>query len=160
MHPRALLTLEHLDENEWFTQVGLKGDIADARILSSWQEAIDHCSLIEWQNTRLEAANQYRERILKVSKERFVSWNEIAREVRKVAIPFASRKIQSVVRENNLPAVFGQAVEWDVIHVCMEAEYTDVVPPGFYSGLCYWYTVGHFQCGWEGGFPGGRPIIY
>jgi hypothetical protein len=160
MHPRTIATLDRLDETEWFTQVGLDDDVENACILTSWQKAIEYCAWIEWKNIRLEAANVLWEKLLLGPLDRFGLWNDTMAEVKEAAIPFAKRKIEAVVRENNLPPVFEQAVEWDIIHVCMEAEYADVVPPGFYANLCYWYTVGHFQCGWEGGFSDGRPIIY
>jgi hypothetical protein len=132
-HPRIIATLEHLDETEWFTRVGLRGDITEARVPSSWQDAIDHSSSIDWQNIRLEAANQLRERILDASKERFVLWNNIAGEVREVVIPLVTRKIEAVVRENDLPPTFDHPVRWDILHISMEAEYADIVAPGFYA---------------------------
>jgi len=52
-------------------------------------------------------------------------------------------------------------VQWEILGVCMEAEYADVYPPGFYASQAYWYVKGHFPCGWEGGeFPKGKLIIY
>ena len=52
------------------------------------------------------------------------------------------------------------AVQWDILHVCMEAEYADVYPPGFYASQAYWYVKGHFPCGWQGEFPNGKLIVY
>jgi hypothetical protein len=105
-------------------------------------------------------ANQLREVILEVSKQRFVLWNKIAGDVRQAVIPFVSRKIAAVVRANGLPAALQDQVEWDIIHICMEADYADVVAPGFYARQRHWYIEGHFPCGWEGRFPAGRLIIY
>jgi len=65
-----------------------------------------------------------------------------------------------VVRENDLPKAFEDTVQWDIIHLCMEAEYADVYPPGFYASQGYWYAKGHFPCGWQGEFPLGTRIIY
>ena len=159
MHPRTIATLEQLEKANWFSRVGTT-DTTAAIVLSSWKEATDHCGSNDWQNLCLEAANQLRERILERSKERFLKWNEIAIEVKKIAEPFVRRKIEPVVRQYNLPLVFEHSVQWDIIHVCMEAEYADVFPPAYYASQAYWYTKGHFPCGWEGKFPEGKLIIF
>jgi hypothetical protein len=128
--------------------------------LSSWSEAIQRCASIEWENFCLEAANQYRERLIERSAERFRQWNDIVIALKKKTIPFVKRKIEAIVRANGLPPVFESTVQWDILHLCMEAEYADVYPPGFYASQGYWYVRGRFPCGWEGDFPNGRLVIY
>ena len=159
MHPRTTATLEELDQAIWFSRVGAQ-DTTAAIVLSSWREAIEHCASLEWENLCLEAANQYRQRLVERSRERFERWNEIVDELKPTTIPFVRRKIEAVTRENNLPKVFGDTVEWDILHLCMEAEYADVFPPGFYASHAYWYVKGHFPCGYRGDFPKGKLIIY
>jgi hypothetical protein len=159
MHPRTIVTLQELENAVWFSQVGVK-DTEGAVVLSSWQEAVTHCGSIEWENLCLEAANQYRERLLERSKERFEKWNEIASEIRKITAPLVSLKIKPVIQDHSLPKAFENAVRWDILHLCMESEYADVYPPGFFAGNAYWYAKGHFPCGWKGVFPDGMPIIY
>ncbi len=159
MHPRTVATLEKLDRVEWFSSVGVC-DTQNAIVLSSWPEAVDHCSSLDWENLCLEAANQLRERILERSKERFNQWGEVAREVKPVAEALVQRKVAAVVREHQLPKVFVDTVNWDIVHLCMEAEYADVFPPAFYASQAYWYVKGHFPCGWQGEFPNGKLIIY
>jgi hypothetical protein len=92
--------------------------------------------------------------------ERFREWNTIVRELKKSTVPLVQRKTKSVVDANGLPQGFINAVQWDVLHVCMEAEYAEVFPPGFFAAQSYWYSQGHFPCGWEGDFPQGRPVIF
>ena len=159
MHPRTLATLEQLDNADWFSCIGVN-DTRAVIVLSSWREAIEHCSSVEWENLCLEAVNQYCERVLERSKERFRRWNDIAIELKSATEPFVRRKIEAVIRENQLPVVFENMVKWDILHVCMEAEYADVYPPGFYASQAYWYTKGHYPCGWKGEFPKGKLIIY
>ncbi len=159
MHPRTISTLHELEKADWFSHVGEK-DAAAATVLSSWGEAGEHCASLEWQNLCLEALNQYRERLLERSKEKFQKWNEIVAQVKLTTIPFVRRKIQPIVSAHNLPRDFEGMVQWDVLGVCMESEYAEVYPPGFYASQAYWYVRGHFPCGWEGNFPQGRLIIY
>lgn len=163
MHRRTTATLEKLEKATWFANVGTYAGIEDRGkliLLSSWQDAIEHCSSLEWENLSLEAVNQYCERLVERSKDAFNKWNDIAIELKKTTVPFVQRKIESVVRDNKLPKVFENMVQWDILHVCMEAEYADVYQPGYYASQAYWYVKGHFPCGWEGDFPKGKLIVY
>lgn len=153
--------LRQLEDAPWFARVGRHDDDTKvAVVLTSWREAVEYCSSLEWENIRLEIANRFRERLLAVSTERFCKWNEVVDEIKPVTMDLVRRKIAPFVLEHDLPKDFGDAVDWDILHLCMESEYVDLVPPGFYSGLAYWYANGHFPCGWQNGVPRGRPIIY
>jgi hypothetical protein len=159
MIPRATAALRRLEQASWFSRVGIK-EGPGVVVLGSWPEAIEHCDSIEWEDLRLEALNQYREYIVRRSKERWEMWNETVDDVRKITEPFVARKIATIVRAQALPELFRTRVDNDMIGVCMEAEYSDVCPPGFYTyiGDCYFY--GHFPCGWWGVFPDGNLVVY
>jgi hypothetical protein len=159
MHQRTVATLNKLERAQWFSNVGVQ-DTDVAIVLSSWKEAIEYCSSIEWENLCLEAFNQYRMRLLERSKDRYVQWNAVVNELKKTTVPFVQKKIEAVVRQNNLPKIFENFVQGDIIGVCLEAEYADVYPPGFYADQAHWYVRGHFPCGWQGQFPQGKLIIY
>jgi hypothetical protein len=159
MNIRTHATLEELERAQWFSSVGQK-DTEVAVVLSSWQEAVKSCASDEWQDLILEAANLYREQLVRRDKERFRRWNEIVEEVKAYTMPLVARKTEAVVEEHQLPKVFVDTVHWDVMHLAMESEYADVYPPGFFASQAYWYVRGHFPCGWKGHFPEGTLIIY
>ena len=75
MHSRTLTTLDELEKANWFSCVGTR-DTSAAVVLSSWPEAIQYCSSLEWENLLLEVSNQYRERLVERSKDRFQQWND------------------------------------------------------------------------------------
>ena len=163
MHARTAATLETLETAEWFANVGTYVDLEQKSkfiVLSSWKEAIEHCGSIEWENLCLEAANQYRLRLSERSMERLNQWNDIVDQIKVVTLPLVRQKIEVVVRKHGLPKVFEDTVQWDILHVCMEAELADIYQPGFYASQAYWYLKGHFPCGWEGRFPEGKLILY
>ena len=159
MNARTVATLDELERAAWFSHVGVK-DTTTAIVLSSWEEAVAQCSSVAWENLCIEASNQYRERLVERSKERFAKWNEVVRELKGTTVPFVKRKIESVMQQHALPKVFEDMVQWDVLGVCTEAEYSDIYPPGFYASHAYWYSKGHFPCGWRGNFPEGALIVY
>lgn len=159
MHPRTEATLENLRKSQWFRCVGVC-DTDAAEILSSWQEAIKSCSSPEWEELCTEAANQYRERLAERSPREFQKWNDIVLKIKPVVQTLVREKTDQVVGENDLPKVFVDTVDWDILHLCMESEYADVYPPGFFASQAYWYVKGHFPCGWQGDFPKGKLIVY
>lgn len=159
LHLRTIATLTELEKASWFSRVGVR-DTLGAIVLSSWAEAIEHCSSLDWENLCLEACNQYRERLLERDPRSLDTWNERVVSIRPRVEELVRSKAEKFVAEHNLPDVFEDTVQWDILNVCMEAEYADVCPPGFYASQAYWYVNGHFPCGWQGDFPEGTLIVY
>ncbi|MEW6344132.1 MAG: hypothetical protein AB1704_26035 [Pseudomonadota bacterium] len=152
-------TFDELAGAEWFSAVGNSATDKVLRV-HSWAEAIEQVSSLDWENLRLEAANQLRSRILEVAPGRFQQWNAIIRRMKLVSEPLVREKTASVVAFNQLPTAFEQTVHWDILHLLMEAEHADIVPPGFYAAQGYWYVAGRFPCGWAGAFPTGCLVIF
>lgn len=161
MHPRTAAALEELEKANWFSRVGTDDTDGQAIVLASWQNAVAFCASNDTKNLWLEAANQYHIRILERSKERYRQWNHVANEMRPIVNELVGRKTEAVVRENLLPKVFTDHVRWEMIHLCIEAEFADVYPAGFFASHAFWYVAGHFPCGWHGNFPEeGKLIVY
>jgi hypothetical protein len=159
MNPRTVATINRLDRSTWFREVGRPATGAIV-VLNSWTAAIESCGSAEWEALTLEAANQYRERLLQASRERFAEWNTIVELVKPPVTALVQRRTADVVSAHKLPQVFVDVVRWDMLHLAMESEYADVFPPGFFASQAYWYLEGRFPCGWEGDIPKGRRIIY
>jgi hypothetical protein len=159
MHARTRATLEELGRASWFSAVGepVSGPFV---VLRSWAEAAASCASDTWQELLLEASNRYCETIAARSRTRWNEWNRIVDEVKPFAEELVERKIRATVEDNGLPKVFEDTVRWDILHVCMEAEYADVSPPGYFASQAYWYVQGHFPCGWVGPFPEGKLVLY
>ena len=159
MHPRTTATLANLQEATWFDKVGVQ-DTEAAIVLTSWSDAVESCSSQEWQDLCLEAANRYTEQLFARDPGRFNNWNIVAAEVKQVSVPLVKGKIAEVAQRYSLSKAFEDCVQWDIMHLLMEAEYADVFPPGFFASQAYWYVKGHFPCGWSGQFPQGKLIIF
>ena len=159
MHPRTQATLAELRRVEWFRCVGIR-DTDAVDVLSSWYAAIECCTSADWEELCMEATNQYRERLTERSMKQFQQWNNIVIQIKPVVQALVLEKTKNVVEENDLPKAFVDTVDWDILHLCMESEYADVYPPGFFASQAYWYMKGHFPCGWQGEFPNGNLIVY
>ena len=155
----TLATLDGLRNVEWFANVG-RPDTDRADFVATWDEAIKNCGSLEWENLCLEAANQYRERVAELSPSRLSHWNETVAMVKPASQALVREKIADVIAREDLPKIFVDTVDWDILHLCMEAEFGDIHPAGFYASQAYWYAAGHFPCGWRGAFPDGQLIIF
>ena len=91
LHPRTLASIEQLRAVAWFVAVGRR-DSDTAIVLGSWEEAIESCSSSEWENLLLEAANQYRERLVERAPDALSNWNARVGEVKSVTVPFVAEK--------------------------------------------------------------------
>lgn len=160
MHSRTKLTLEELENADWFTNVGKSYESPNIILVKTWKDAIQWCQSQYWEDLTLEAYNQYCERLFERSKERFNLWNDVVAEMKTYVSPLVERKTEQIINKNDLPKVFFHCVFGDIIGVCMEAEYADIYPPGFFASQAFWYVKGHFPCGWEGEFPDGKLVVF
>jgi hypothetical protein len=168
LHARALATVEQLESRDWFTQLGTINGITQPDkiiLVASWDEAMTYCTSEIWDDVILEAQNQYCSRLFEHSPARFRHWNEVVALVEPVGFDLVDRKIATVLKDNNLPNGFVGCVRSDIVGLLLEAEYADVIAPGFFAANGYWYATGHFPCGWVGDFQGalppyGRLVIY
>ena len=159
MHPRTIVTLDELEQADWFAAVGAPAS-GPVIVVTSWEEAIRYCGSTEWENLTLEASNRNAVSIAKRSRERFNNWNTVVGELKISTIPLVKRKTEKIIQAFNLPNVFLNTVDWDILGVCLEAEYADIFPPGFFASQAYWYVNGRFPCGWSGNFPNGKLVVY
>ncbi len=160
MQPSTIVALDELTAIEWFAHVGEKVPHERIVVLSSWKAAVAHCSSDEWEQMRLDSVNRTRATIHRASETRFHEWKQVMDEVKRATVPLVERKVAAVRQANRLPLEFENCVQWDILHYCMEHEYCDILPPGTYRGLAYWYLKGRFPCGWDGQPPDGRMIVY
>ncbi len=159
MHSRTSALLDELNSTHWFSCVGQQ-ETDDVIILSSWPEALHHCNSLQWENVCLEAANHCREQLLNASKALFNQWNDMVIALKPIVIPFVQTKLAPIMRQHSLPPAFKATVEWDILHICVTAEYGERGRSSFYDQQAYWYKNGHFPCGWEGPFPQGTLVVF
>lgn len=161
LRPSTVATLMEIKNFPWFSKVGSRDpDVSTAVVVSNWYEAISSVESEDWENLCLDAANGYAERLSITAPSRFRGWNEKVEAVKRTTVPLIDTLFSSRTDLRSLPKVVLDTVQWDILSVCLEAEFSDCIPPGFHASNSYWYRVGHFPCGWRGKFPEGRPIIY
>jgi hypothetical protein len=154
MKTRTKDLLGRLDGSDWFSTVGqplpepLRGSVIP---VSSWVEAVECCSSIEWENFGLEQRNQLTMNLSSHARDRYRKWNDITDSIKKVIEPLVAKKLASVAKK--IGGATGRKqiqnnVKWDMLGACMELEYSDVREPNFFCGLMELYYAGRFPCGW------------
>ena len=83
--------------------------------------------------------------------ERLQEWNPLCKELRPPILSFIDTLLPKIpLKDKNLKDVKND-LSWDILSICLETEYNDIVDPIFYIPyLDPWYVSGRFPCGWDG----------
>jgi hypothetical protein len=135
----------------------ISGDFAS---VDSLDRALESNAQLEWENTRLEAANTFGFELQAVSKAEYQLWNDVILFANDRYRELIEPKLQAILLARGLPEKFRSTTRWNAKHVMLEAAYRDVVRPRFSTWLMDVYRQGHFPCGWRGNWPEGRLLVY
>jgi len=166
LRPFTQATFKQLEESQWFSHIGQglnnEGKITvPVVILKSWSEAIQECQKDGWDLVLNESANNFREMLVKASKEEFRTWNDHVRMVKEISVPFVKSRFLDLQVKYGLPTCVEDTLRWIVTMTLVESEYYHILPTlGNHAKLAFWIVNGHFPCGWKGEFPNGNLIIF
>jgi hypothetical protein len=169
MHRRTLEKLSRLKNYPLFVKCGVP--VPDAPLqVGSWTEATRHCKSRTWDGCLMMAHNALLTLAHQRQWERGNEWNDLVTEIRSQVVDWLNPQLASVIQEQRLPTPVVDSVRWYLMHICLEVEYQDVVPPLFYLPLIDpWLQRGHFPCGWvgdefpdgwEGVLPQGKLVVF
>lgn len=161
--------MQRLECLQWFGNVGQPTDGAGLAV-QTWRQAVDSSASDVWSSVQLQVKNRIARDVRQRSYDRAQEWNGIAAELRGSIAGVVARSVEPVAVTFKLEPDFRSAVSWDMLLICMETEFSDLVPPMFFvPRLLPVYTAGHFPCGWEGPklnegwegeLPNSRLIVY
>jgi len=159
LSPATQATLEQLEGAEWFTQVGqpIEGD--DVRVVDSWEEAIRLATSPEWIERKLAVMNDLRISLMQADPKHIDHYEDVLEEIELSAIDVAHWHCQPLIDEGVDENLLEAAIQ-DMRGVLIEAEFANVVPPGFHAGLSYWYANGRFPCGYQNSASKPHVLIY
>lgn len=143
----------------WFAHVG-EGSLEQSLVVKNWDVAIEKCTSIDYENFGIEMANHIRRIVRTANVERYQQWNTIVGAVRpRIELIVESAAPLWRVPEDQLQAIKDQVL-WDLCSACLESEFSDIFPPGYYLDTFQIYSLGRFPCGWNGDYPQGQRIIF
>lgn len=119
--------------------------------VENWQLAVESCTDTKWKNCRLMARNALQGLTEERAWERGEQWNFLADQLRPRIVLFIDTLLVKAPISREIGTKIRDALHWDLMFICLEYEYRDVVDPFFYVPLVdHWYAAGHFPCGWDG----------
>ena len=136
------------------------GDPVDRNIavgLGSWKEALHESRKEEYEDIRIEQANEIRGPL---PKARMNQWNRIVCGYQSRLEPLIEPVVSLLPLSDDDQTEVFNTIAWDLLHACMEQEYDEFIRTRFYRNAAQWYLDGHYVCGWdysEGFF---KPIVY
>lgn len=129
--------------------------------VKSWEEAIDSCVSLEWENIRLDERNRLSVKLDALHTEEYQRWNDVIDDVDLLLMPTVDAAIRKVLKSRTATSTeFGKVVKLDTRLSCVEAEYGHLVKVDFYATLARWYIAGRFPCGWQGKRPYGKLMVF
>jgi hypothetical protein len=178
MTPVVKAKLDSILTYPFFSAVGQPLPSAVSSV-NTWPKAAKTCGFVKWSNSQLQAGNALHARIVSRYPEdrdrhyfwhRSQEWNPLCQELRPVIVSFVRSLVRELPLNDNDRKKVSDNINWDLLSICLEAHYQDIVKPIFYIPyLEPWYAAGHFPCGWDGDeFPeewdgvirGGQLIVF
>ncbi|SEL10022.1 hypothetical protein [Paenibacillus sp. OK003] len=154
-----------LNQIQWFSNCGTR-DYENENILyaSSWSEATYYYNSQKWEETTLEARNQFTSFLHKNFIREYSDWNELIKEAKTITNDCLDEILEKTTNEFQLDSTFIDCVRWDILEIIMKHIYSRKLNRkfnGFYSDIIFnIYSKGHLPCGWEGKWPTGKLVIY
>jgi hypothetical protein len=150
MNERTIRKLDELRSIRLFANVS-KHIEGDFQTVGGWNDAVKLGTSEKWQSVRLQIKNQIAEEVTKRDYWRSTEWNPVAEEVKNEVETFLAATIEPNEALVHLGQRFRNTVAWDMLMICMEAEFSDLITPMFYvPRLQPIYAAGHFPCDWAG----------
>jgi len=119
--------------------------------VNSWSVAAKICRSHKWETCQLMARNALFDQVQKKSWNRGQEWGLLSDELRPLIISFVDGLLSKFPLQDKALKNVRDALSWDIMLVCFEQEYRDLVAPFFYIPVVEpWYAAGHFPCGWDG----------
>jgi len=151
-------TIAHVEGSPLFKKMG-SGEGRTVHSVRSLSEVMHNIESEEYNKLQLDVHNSISSRLYAISRERFSDWNLIAREGRKFAADRVSSRFDATVFGASA-SMIRKNIEWDIQHLYIEAAFSDLIPPAFYSAKAFWYCSGRLPCGWLGSYPDGKLVVY
>jgi hypothetical protein len=161
----VLKTLEILKKVDWFSRVGQEIELESSMTgkieqCHSWDEALE-ANNVHWRNIKLRAQNQLTMFLDVKHHELYQTWNDVVGEIK----PFIDELFQVNPIETNLSKVadietIKKITVQDIRRLLIEASWSHLAEPVFFTPVTFWYIKGHFPCGWRGEYPNGKLLVF
>jgi len=156
----TLQFIEKIFASKWFSSIGrpVRTEI-NVYVVKSWSEAFEYAK--DPDQVFLYVRGDYTVSLQKRAPKRDRQWNDLVILIKKIIEPAIESKLKeldSISEDHKI--VLRDAARWTILNACLEVEFSDVMPIGFFLPFAHWYSEGRFPCGWKGDYPDGMAAIY
>lgn len=146
--------IEKFKQAPWFENVGKPLEDDSVVPVNTWDVAMKLCLSYDWRDdVLLDAKNRLSIILERDHRKRSQDWNKIGDEVDDRLNSPMEKVARSIIADRGLPKEFEWVIVYTTGMACIEAEYSDIVPPAFFMQLASWYLAGHLPCGMTGKSP-------
>src|SRR6266850_1442241 len=100
--------------------------------VNTWEAAIAEANSARWENCRLMARNALQRFTERRNWHRSEEWNPLANELRPLIVSFVQQRVPKTSVPQKSIKTLESKLSWDIMLICFEYEYRDVVKPLFY----------------------------
>ncbi len=126
-HTKAVI--EKLGSVQWFRAVGMSVS-EDVRIVSSWEIALAEFKQGGWEDALHQASNRVSSAAFARDRDRHQLWNHAVDAIKPILQPLVYKQTLGLLDQGIFDYETQQLIYGDLLHVCEEAEYSDLVEPG------------------------------
>lgn len=179
LKPETIQLLQSFHYFDWFSSMGkpIQEDVIQPR---SFEEALEYQDSHDWIDAWAEVSNQFRYCIRhQVSEIKLKEWQVRANLIDNTypTIHFPQISMLDTLTADVRTAYIWFGLEIEYTELCFPESFpydldnlyhhhniileVPVFPPKpFATTIAYWYMRGHFPCGWIGGYPYGKLVVY
>ena len=159
MNTETEVILQDLAALKWFHAVGtpIAGDVTQTK---NWSASAKYLGSHKWQKIKLAWRNELTEWLCVHHRQRFQEWNNLVVSLNPRVLPLVEAAVTAAITEEKVSKSIRDAIQWDILGLLLESEYSDLRKPKYYAALGLVYFDGHFPCGWDTNHHGGRMIVY
>ena len=123
--------------------------------MPDWDAAIAASSAPVWSELCRQVQNQMASQTVAAWGDDWFqkNWNKNANALRRKIAAMLGKVVRPLMRKYKLPKSFEYGVTGDLLMICLEHEYGEVLTVDFFRKLAPWYLAGRFPCGWSGKLP-------
>lgn len=144
--------VERLQAIRWLADLGMQSKLSlsghPTRQVSA-DEARKSVVSNAWKDLQQGAVGDLQGFLFRTDRDQHRQWNEFSREIRSVLEPTFG-EVQDALAKHAIPASAMPIVKTQLSMYCMEARFSELHPPMFFTHLVTIYEAGHLPCGWVG----------
>ena len=158
MNSRSEDFILRLFEADWFANCSMALEPTEESVpVKTWASALEICATQESDDARLEGSNELTVHLFKYDSAALNQWNNKIAEIKPRIINIIQKKLSEAVMRGYMPSepgnAFRNALEWDILILCMAREYSDIFRTKYHEMVEGFYLAGRFPCGWVGEVP-------